>query len=68
MEKIIHHGYTNERVRLLRKRMGLSQSKFAAYFGIPVRTIQKWERDAGSPPEYVVAMMEQLTDKKMMKR
>lgn len=42
--------------------MGLTQSKFAEYFGIPVRTIQKWERNGSVPPEYIPKMMERILD------
>ena len=32
-----------ERLKELRKELGLSQAKFAEKFGIPIRTIQDWE-------------------------
>ena len=41
----------------MRKGTGLSQSKFAAKFGIPVRTLQQWEQGISAPPEYLVRMM-----------
>jgi putative transcriptional regulator len=47
----------SERIRELRKNTGLSQSKFSAKFGIPVRTLQQWEQGASAPPEYVARMM-----------
>lgn len=47
-------------VKELRTLTGLSQSKFAAYFGIPVRTLQEWEQEKRTPPEYVVSMMERI--------
>jgi putative transcriptional regulator len=50
----------NERIRELRKSTGLSQSKFAARFGIPVRTLQQWEQGQSAPPEYVVRMMKYI--------
>lgn len=37
--------------------MGLSQSRFARYFNIPVSTIQNWEQGSRTPPPYVVEMM-----------
>ena len=40
----------------IRKKTGLSQSKFAARFGIPVRTLQQWEQGRSAPPDYVVRM------------
>lgn len=46
----------------LRRRTELTQSKFAEYFGIPVRTIQRWERNGSVPPEYIPKMMERILD------
>lgn len=50
----------SEQIRELRKRTGLSQSKFSAKFGIPVRTLQQWEQGISAPPEYLVRMMEYI--------
>ena len=47
----------SERIKQLRKNTGLSQSKFAARFGVPVRTLQQWEQGQSAPPEYVVRMI-----------
>ena len=47
----------SERIKQLRKNTGLSQSKFAVRFGVPVRTLQQWEQGQSAPPEYVVRMM-----------
>ena len=47
----------SDRIKKLRKRTGLSQSKFSAKFGIPVRTLQQWEQGISAPPEYLVRMM-----------
>lgn len=47
----------SERIRELRRETGLSQSKFSAKFGIPVRTLQQWEQGISAPPGYVVRMM-----------
>ena len=41
----------------IRKETGLSQSKFAKRFGIPVRTLQQWEQGRSTPPDYVVRMI-----------
>ena len=38
----------------------ISQSKFSAKFGIPVRTLQQWEQGISAPPEYLVRMMEYI--------
>ena len=41
----------------MRKETGLSQSRFAAYFGIPTRTYQKWEQKENTPAPYIPEMM-----------
>lgn len=48
------------RIRELRNQVGLSQAKFGALFGIPLRTIQGWENEERIPPEYVINMIEEL--------
>lgn len=45
-------------IQQIRQETGLSQSKFAAALGIPVRTIQKWEIGGSTPPPYVVALID----------
>lgn len=50
------------KIQKLRKRMNLSQSKFAQYFNIPTRTIQHWEQDISKPPSYIPEMMERILD------
>ena len=47
----------SDRIKELRKKTGLSQSKFSAKFEIPVRTLQQWEQGISAPPEYLVRMM-----------
>ena len=46
-----------DRIKELRKKTGLSQSKFSAKFGIPVRTLQQWEQGISAPLEYLIRMM-----------
>ena len=46
----------------LRKRTGLSQSKFANRFHLNVRTVQQWEREARKAPDYVVWLIERVMD------
>lgn len=50
--------YSEVTVKELRRKTGLSQSRFASIYGIPVRTIQKWEIGQSSPPEYVIRLLE----------
>ncbi|MBR1571330.1 MAG: helix-turn-helix domain-containing protein [Lachnospiraceae bacterium] len=47
----------SKRIKELRKSTGLSQSKFSAKFGIPVRTLQQWEQGISAPPDYLIRMM-----------
>ncbi|MBQ1598111.1 MAG: helix-turn-helix domain-containing protein [Lachnospiraceae bacterium] len=46
----------------LRKRTGLSQSKFANRFHLNVRTVQQWEQEARKAPDYVVWLIERVMD------
>ena len=48
---------SSEKIKQLRKKTGLSHSKFSAKVGIPVRTLQQWEQGISAPPEYLVRMM-----------
>lgn len=48
---------TKQRIKELRKSMGLTQSQFAEKFDIPVRTLQQWEQGRSEPPVYVIKMM-----------
>ena len=36
----------------------MKQVEFAEYFAIPVRTIQEWEHDRRTPPEYLIRLLE----------
>lgn len=47
-------------IKGLRKQTGMSQSQFATYFDIPVRTLQDWEQERRQPPEYLVKLIERL--------
>lgn len=44
----------SEKIKLLRVLSDLSQSQFAAFFGIPLDTLKKWESDKQRPQNYVV--------------
>lgn len=52
-------------IKELREQTGLSQGNFAKLFGIPVKSIQNWEQGRTEAPDYLIAMMEELLDKKM---
>src|SRR5690349_16525923 len=45
-------------VRLVRARMGLSQSEFALCLNISVRTLQEWEQGARKPSGAAIALLD----------
>ncbi len=44
----------------LRAMTGLTQTKFADWYGIPYRTVQNWDSGTSAPPEYVRLMLVRL--------
>ena len=50
------------KLKELRKQTGMSQSKFATYFGISVRNIQEWEQERKQPPPYLVDLLKRILD------
>ena len=46
-----------ERLKELRKELGLSQAKFAERFKIPLRTVQDWEYGKREIRKYIIDMM-----------
>jgi hypothetical protein len=51
-----------ERIKELRKELGLSQAKFAEKFGIPLRTVQDWEYGKREVRSYIVNMMYKIIE------
>lgn len=51
-----------ERIKAIRSSLGLTQVAFAARYGIPRRTVEDWERGLREPPEYVITMIDKLTE------
>lgn len=45
-------------IKECREKTGLSQSKFASIYGIPVKTLQQWERGAAKPTDYFLTILE----------
>lgn len=45
-------------IKELRTTTGMTQKEFSEYFGIPIRTLQKWETGERTPPDYVVSLIE----------
>lgn len=46
-----------ELLKQFRSETGMSQKRFAAYFKIPIRTYEDWERGIRKMPEYLLCLM-----------
>lgn len=46
------------KVRLIRKKTGLTQKAFGEKYNIPLRTIENWENGKSVPPAYVLQLLE----------
>ena len=51
-------------IKELRLQTGLSQSKFANMFEIPVATLKDWEQERRNPPSYVIGMIKTILEYK----
>lgn len=51
-------------IQEMRLGTGLSQSKFAKMFDIPVATLKDWEQGRRNPPVYVVKMIKTILELK----
>lgn len=49
-------------IKELRKRTGLSQSKFAERFHLSMRTLQRWEQNQNELQEAIVYMINRILD------
>lgn len=47
-------------IKELCDKYGLGQTALAERFGVPLRTVQDWHAGRRTPPDYVVAMMDEL--------
>ena len=59
-KKILQEFAEQISIKNMRIRMGMSQSQFANYIGIPVRTLQEWEQGKRTPPSYIVKMVHNI--------
>ncbi|HBI60743.1 MAG TPA: transcriptional regulator [Lachnospiraceae bacterium] len=46
-----------ELLKQIRSETGMSQKRFAAYFKIPIRTYEDWERGVRKMPKYLLCLM-----------
>lgn len=49
---------TDNKITILRKRVGMSRKAFSEHTGIPVRTLEDWEAGRRTPPDYVPRLLE----------
>lgn len=47
----------NEKIRKLRVETGMDRKTFSEHFGIPIRTIEDWEAERRTPPEYIPRLL-----------
>ena len=45
-------------IREIRKATGLNRTAFARKYGIPMRTVENWEKEFREPPDYVLSLLE----------
>lgn len=45
-------------IKELRKKKRMTQKEFGEYFGIPLRTIQKWEQHDSEPLTYLISLIQ----------
>ncbi len=57
VQNVLHEYADLANVKNLRLKIGMSQSQFAEYTEVPVRTIQEWEQGRSTPPSYVIKMI-----------
>ena len=50
--------YSKEILIQMKEGSGMNWKEFSAYFQIPYRTVQDWERGNRKMPEYVLRLME----------
>ena len=50
----------SEYMKEFRKSTGLSQKKFAEYFGINLRTLQDYEQGRRNPPSYLLDLLKRI--------
>ena len=49
---------SKERLIEMKEESGMNWKQFAAYFDIPYRTVQDWERGIRKMPDYLLRLME----------
>ena len=55
------------KVKKIRELTGLNQSEFSGKYNIPLGTIQDWEAERRTPPEYVLELLERVVNEDVNK-
>ena len=55
------------KVKKIRELTGRNQSEFSRKYNIPLRTIQDWEAERRTPPEYVLELLERVVNEDVNK-
>lgn len=55
-------------IKELRTLTGLSQKAFSDKYEIPKRTIEDWEAERRTPPEYVIKLLERVVKEDLCKK
>lgn len=42
----------------MRKHLNVSRAEFSRRYNIPIRTLEDWESEKRTPPEYVMSLLE----------
>lgn len=59
--------YTGEEIRNVRKKAGMTQSVFASYMGVSIKTVEAWEGGRTHPTGPVFRLLDILSSKEEMK-
>ena len=57
---IYSEGHDHPLSKILRGITEMTQKQFAAYFEIPVRTLEDWDAGKSSPPVYVLSLLQRV--------
>lgn len=45
-------------IKEMRKHLNVSRAEFSRRYNIPIRTLEDWESEKRTPPEYVISLLE----------
>lgn len=51
----------------IRKSVNMTQKEFSEFLNIPIRTLQDWEQERRTPPEYVTELIKYKLEKEFKK-